>query len=49
MALVLAGHPFDTVKVRLQTEGKGGRFQGPVHCFAETIKKEGVCCASDVE
>lgn len=24
------GHPFDTIKVRLQTEGAGGRFKGPL-------------------
>ncbi|KAG9287434.1 hypothetical protein G9A89_023806 [Geosiphon pyriformis] len=35
------GHPFDTVKVRLQTSGKEGRFRGPIHCFTTTIKKEG--------
>ena len=49
MALVLAGHPFDTVKVRLQTEGKGGRFRGPVHCLVETLKKEGVCANPKIE
>ncbi len=32
MALVLVGHPFDTLKVRIQTEGKHGRFNGPIHC-----------------
>lgn len=41
-ALVLAGHPFDTIKVRLQTEGRNGRFKGPLNCLRETIKKEGV-------
>ncbi|KAG0252892.1 hypothetical protein DFQ27_007785 [Actinomortierella ambigua] len=34
------GHPFDTIKVRMQTSGTG-RFQGPLHCLMETLKKEG--------
>ena len=42
VALVLAGHPFDTIKVRLQTEGVGGKFGGPLACLAETLSKEGV-------
>lgn len=42
MALVLAGHPFDTIKVRLQTEGKSGRFTGPLNCLSQTVRKEGV-------
>ena len=41
-ALVLAGHPFDTIKVRLQTQGRNGRFVGPIHCLRETVKNEGV-------
>jgi len=42
MALVLVGHPFDTMKVRLQIEGKNGRFTGVMHCIGQTFKKEGV-------
>jgi len=42
MALVLVGHPFDTVKVRLQTEGAGGRFSGPISCLVQTVKHEGI-------
>jgi len=42
MALVLVGHPFDTMKVRLQIEGKSGRFSGPISCVAETFRNEGV-------
>lgn len=42
MALVMAGHPFDTVKVRLQTEGLSGRFKGPVDCLMQTLRQEGV-------
>lgn len=44
VALVLAGHAFDTIKVRLQAQGPGGRFKGPIHCLAVTLKEEGVCC-----
>ncbi|KAI9206300.1 mitochondrial carrier protein [Polychytrium aggregatum] len=35
------GHPFDTIKVRMQTEGGFGRFKGPLDCLVETVKKEG--------
>ncbi|CAG8482632.1 5405_t:CDS:10 [Paraglomus brasilianum] len=35
------GHPFDTVKVRLQTSGNNGRFHGAIHCLMATIRKEG--------
>ncbi|KAI8821041.1 mitochondrial carrier domain-containing protein [Fimicolochytrium jonesii] len=38
---LLVGHPFDTVKVRLQTEGSFGRFSGPLDCMRATIRKEG--------
>lgn len=34
------GHPFDTVKVRLQTSE--GRFKGPMDCVWQTFKTEGV-------
>lgn len=34
------GHPFDTVKVRLQTAPKG-MFKGPMDCVWQTLKKEG--------
>jgi len=37
---VLIGHPFDTVKVRLQTQGT--LYRGMLHCFAKTIRHEGV-------
>jgi solute carrier family 25 (mitochondrial carnitine/acylcarnitine transporter), member 20/29 len=40
IALVLAGHSFDTMKVRLQTGG-GTLFSGPIDCLVQTIKKEG--------
>jgi len=38
----IVGHPFDTIKVRMQTEGGFGRFKGPLHCFVQTMKLEGV-------
>eukprot|EP00053_Salpingoeca_punica_P011955 m.106680 g.106680 ORF g.106680 m.106680 type:complete len:299 (-) comp15819_c1_seq2:1038-1934(-) len=40
-ALVLAGHPFDTIKVRLQTE-QTGRFKGPLDCLTQTVRREGL-------
>lgn len=41
IALILAGHPFDTVKVRIQTEGSSGRFKGPLDCVQQTWRNEG--------
>ncbi|CAK9441005.1 uncharacterized protein LODBEIA_P48740 [Lodderomyces beijingensis] len=35
----LVGHPFDTIKVRLQTSS---RFTGTLNCLLETLRKEGV-------
>jgi len=34
-------HPFDTVKVRLQTSSKT-QFKGPLDCLLQTLRKEGV-------
>ncbi|QPG74558.1 hypothetical protein FOA43_001889 [Brettanomyces nanus] len=34
------GHPFDSVKVRMQTSE--GRFKGPLDCTLKTLKNEGV-------
>lgn len=34
------GHPFDTVKVRLQTSE--GRFKGPMECVMKTFQAEGI-------
>lgn len=34
------GHPFDSVKVRLQTSA--GRFTGPLDCTIKTLRNEGV-------
>jgi len=39
---LVIGHPFDTIKVRLQTEGGYGRFKGPIDCLATTLRTEGV-------
>eukprot|EP00741_Cyanophora_paradoxa_P001350 tig00000480_g1306.t1 len=47
-AQVLAGHPFDTIKVRLQTQAKlegahaGPRFTGAIDCVVKTVKWEGI-------
>jgi solute carrier family 25 (mitochondrial carnitine/acylcarnitine transporter), member 20/29 len=35
------GHPFDTIKVRLQTSPRS-HFKGPLDCVLQTIRKEGV-------
>jgi len=40
--LIVAGHPFDTLKVRLQSEGMHGRFGGPINCLKETVQNEGM-------
>ena len=37
----LVGHPFDTIKVRLQTT-PASRFSGPLACVAQTVRNEGV-------
>jgi len=42
MCLVLAGHPFDTIKVRMQSEGTKGRFTGVTDCIRQTLRHEGV-------
>jgi len=46
VCLVAAGHPLDTIKVRLQTmpkpePGKPPQFAGTWDCAAKTVKKEG--------
>ncbi|ODH13202.1 hypothetical protein ACO22_07501, partial [Paracoccidioides brasiliensis] len=35
------GHPFDTIKVRLQTT-KPSHFKGPLDCLLQTVGKEGI-------
>jgi len=47
MAQLSVGHPFDTVKVRLQTQptplpGQLPKFAGAMDCVLKTIKEEGV-------
>ncbi|KAI9900432.1 hypothetical protein N3K66_004694 [Trichothecium roseum] len=41
VAKLTVGHPFDTVKVRMQTTD-ASRFRGPLQCAMQTIKLEGV-------
>ena len=36
----LVGHPFDTIKVRLQTSEKT-QFKGPLDCLLQTVRNEG--------
>lgn len=40
-SLNLVGHPFDTIKVRLQTSDTS-QFRGPLQCLMQTVQKEGV-------
>jgi solute carrier family 25 carnitine/acylcarnitine transporter 20/29 len=47
MSAVLSGHPFDTIKVRLQTMpmpklGEKPMYTGMWDCVAKTVKYEGV-------
>ncbi|KAK4236280.1 hypothetical protein C8A03DRAFT_35847 [Achaetomium macrosporum] len=41
IAKLSVGHPFDTIKVRLQTT-TSTRFSGPLQCLLQTIRHEGV-------
>ncbi|RMJ23518.1 carrier protein [Aspergillus sp. HF37] len=41
IAKLSVGHPFDTVKVRLQTS-HDGHFRGPLDCVLQTVRKEGM-------
>jgi len=46
ICVVLSGHPFDTVKVRLQTQplpapGQAAMYSGAMDCVKKTIAKEG--------
>lgn len=40
VSLVMVGQPFDTVKVRMQTNSEC--YRGPWHCFTSTLKNEGI-------
>lgn len=37
-----AGHPFDTLKVRLQTQPSPPIYRNAVDCFQKLVKAEGV-------
>jgi len=40
---VLVGHPFDTVKVKLQTQDfRNPRYSGTLDCFRRTVRTDGV-------
>ncbi|KAI7543648.1 carrier protein YMC2 [Hortaea werneckii] len=41
IAKLSVGHPFDTIKVRLQT-APTSQFKGPLDCLLQTVRKEGV-------
>ncbi|KAH6630896.1 mitochondrial carrier domain-containing protein [Chaetomium sp. MPI-SDFR-AT-0129] len=41
IAKLSVGHPFDTIKVRLQTTSTT-RFSGPLQCLAQTLRHEGL-------
>ncbi|KAI0383208.1 mitochondrial carrier [Hypomontagnella monticulosa] len=41
IAKLTVGHPFDTIKVRLQTTD-ASRFSGPLQCVVQTVRNEGV-------
>ncbi|KAI9244346.1 mitochondrial carrier domain-containing protein [Sporodiniella umbellata] len=40
LAGLAVGHPFDTVKVRLQSRELASRYKGTINCFLSTIKQE---------
>jgi len=46
VAQVFSGHPFDTIKVRLQTQAIGPgitpKYSGMMDCFGKTFKEEGL-------
>uniref|UniRef100_A0A3P8QR75 Solute carrier family 25 member 20 n=1 Tax=Astatotilapia calliptera TaxID=8154 RepID=A0A3P8QR75_ASTCA len=47
VCLVFAGHPLDTIKVRLQTQpkpkpGESLLYAGTIDCFKKTLAKEGI-------
>ncbi|XP_044497176.1 mitochondrial arginine transporter BAC1-like isoform X2 [Mangifera indica] len=46
VATVITGHPFDTVKVKLQehnTETHGIQYKNGLHCTARTLSTDGYC------
>lgn len=44
ISICLVGHPFDTLKVRLQTQPTGSEavYKGLGDCFKQTLKEEGI-------
>lgn len=40
-AILTVGHPFDTIKVRLQTTS-ACQFAGPLQCLTYTVRNEGL-------
>ncbi|KAF9091614.1 hypothetical protein BGX29_011593 [Mortierella sp. GBA35] len=40
-AQVVSGHPFDTLKVRLQTQPNPPKYKGAMDCLRMTLKEEG--------
>ncbi|KAG0323467.1 hypothetical protein BGZ99_002768 [Dissophora globulifera] len=40
-AQVISGHPFDTLKVRLQTQPNPPKYSGAMDCLRVTLKEEG--------
>ncbi|KAK3328019.1 mitochondrial carrier domain-containing protein [Cercophora scortea] len=41
IAKLSVGHPFDTIKVRLQTS-TSSQFSGPLQCVTQTLRNEGI-------
>ncbi|KAI9854726.1 MAG: hypothetical protein M1824_006608 [Vezdaea acicularis] len=41
IAKLSVGHPFDTIKVRLQTS-RSTQFRGPLDCLLQTLRHEGI-------
>lgn len=39
---LVIGHPFDTIKVRMQVDGASRFQQGVMDCLKQTVRKEGV-------
>lgn len=40
IAKLSVGHPFDTIKVRMQTS-QNSQFNGPLDCLMKTVRNEG--------
>lgn len=42
IAQVLTGQPFDTIKVRLQTQPTPPVYSGPLDCLKKSFQQEGI-------